>query len=119
MRQCSRGYSHRVLERGENLSGGQRQALCLARALLRQSRIIILDEPTSAYDNYTETQFCERLPGVLQENQTLILITHRMNLLQLVDRIIVMADGCIIADDGRDRVLDVISNNLLAAPQGR
>ncbi|KEI73453.1 peptidase domain-containing ABC transporter [Endozoicomonas elysicola] len=115
VRQCSRGYAHRVLERGENLSGGQRQALCLARALLRRSRLTILDEPTSAYDNYTETLFCERLPGMMQENQTLILITHRMNLLQLVDRIIVMAEGRIIADDSRNRVLDELSQSSAAS----
>ena len=115
VRQCSRGYAHKVLERGENLSGGQRQALCLARAILRRSRLTILDEPTSAYDNYTETLFCQRLPSILQDNQTLILITHRINLLQLVDRIIVMAEGRIIADDNRSRVLEELSQSSTAS----
>ncbi|GAA4651260.1 type I secretion system permease/ATPase [Kistimonas scapharcae] len=105
VRQCSKGYSHPIQERGSNLSGGQKQSLCLARALLRHGRLLMLDEPTSAYDNYSETLFCQRLPNMLKENQTLILITHRHNLLQLVDRIIVMAEGRIIADGSRNRVL--------------
>lgn len=105
VQKCSRGYAHEVLERGENLSGGQRQALCLARALLRRGRLLILDEPTSAYDNYNETLFCQRLPGILEDDQTLILVTHRQNLLQLVDRIIVISEGRIIGDGSRSRVL--------------
>ncbi|KEQ11318.1 hypothetical protein GZ77_25880 [Endozoicomonas montiporae] len=109
VQQCSRGYAHPVLERGENLSGGQRQALSLARALLRRSRIVVLDEPTSAYDNHSESLFCQRLPEILKKDQTLILITHRHNLLQLVDRIIVVSEGRIIADDNRGRVLEELT----------
>ncbi len=103
--QCSHGYSHKVQEQGKNLSGGQRQALSLARALLRDGQILLLDEPTSAYDNFNESQFCKRLPSVLRQDQTLILVTHRHNLLQLVDRIIIMADGKIVADGERNQVL--------------
>ncbi|WP_263080643.1 ATP-binding cassette domain-containing protein [Endozoicomonas sp. Mp262] len=114
--QCSHGYSHKVQERGNNLSGGQRQALGLARALLRDGKIVILDEPTSAYDNFNESLFCKRLPDILRDDQTLILVTHRHSLLRLVDRIIILADGQIIADGERDKVLQSLSQQPSAQP---
>lgn len=98
------GYDRRVGERGENLSGGQKQAITIARALLHEPEILLFDEPTSAMDNATEQRFIERL-GVSAKNKTLILATHKMSMLSLVDRIIVMDSGKIIADGDRESVL--------------
>jgi ATP-binding cassette subfamily C protein LapB len=81
-----------VRERGDSLSGGQRQAITIARAVIKRPPILILDEPTSAMDARTERAFIERFR---QENlqTTMILITHRSSLLQLVDRVILIDDG--------------------------
>ena len=102
---CRKGYEHPIDECGSNLSGGQKQALCLSRTLLHGGSLLVLDEPTSAMDNLSEAQFCQRLPEHLGENQTLVLVTHRASLLQLVDRIIVLAHGRVVADGTRDEVL--------------
>jgi len=86
------GYKMPVRERGDSLSGGQRQAITIARAVIKRPPILILDEPTSAMDARTERAFIERFR---QENlqTTMILITHRSSLLQLVDRVILIDDG--------------------------
>ena len=102
---CRKGYEHPIDECGANLSGGQKQALCLSRTLLHGGSLLVLDEPTSAMDNLSEAQFCQRLPDYLGEDQTLVLVTHRASLLQLVDRIIVLANGRLVADGARDEVL--------------
>jgi ATP-binding cassette subfamily C protein LapB len=91
-------------ERGENLSGGQRQAVALARALLRQPPILLLDEPTTGMDTAMEDAFKARLSGILA-GRTLVLVTHRRSLLALVDRLILMQNGAVIADGPRDQVL--------------
>ena len=102
---CRKGYEHPIGECGSNLSGGQKQALCLSRTLLHSGSLLVLDEPTSAMDNLSEAQFCQRLPDYLGEDQTLLLVTHRASLLQLVDRIIVLAHGKVVADGARDEIL--------------
>lgn len=78
-----------VIERGSNLSGGQRQAITLARALLIDPDILILDEPTSNMDGSTEAAIIQRLRPHIR-NKTLIINMHRMSLMQLVDRVIVL-----------------------------
>jgi ATP-binding cassette subfamily C protein LapB len=83
------GFDLQVGERGENLSGGQRQSVAVARALLRNPAILVMDEPSNAMDNATEEQFKTRF-GSWLKNRTLVLVTHRASLLSLVDRIIVM-----------------------------
>jgi ATP-binding cassette, subfamily C, bacterial LapB len=98
------GYNLPVGERGENLSGGQRQAVALARALLRQPPILLLDEPTNGMDTAMEEAFKVRLSGILQ-GRTLLLVTHRRSLLTLVDRLILLQNGAVIADGPRDQVL--------------
>ncbi|MCG5514355.1 type I secretion system permease/ATPase [Ectothiorhodospira shaposhnikovii] len=98
------GYDLMLGERGEGLSGGQRQLICLARALLGDPRILLLDEPTSAMDVQTEKGVIERL-GALPRDRTLILVTHRTSLLALVDRVIVLDEGRVVADGPRERVL--------------
>ena len=86
------------------LSGGQRQAVALARALVRDPDILILDEPTSNMDNASEQMIKNRLKAVMG-NKTLVLITHRLSMLELVDRLIVMEGGRIIADGPKNEVL--------------
>lgn len=91
------GYDMRVGERGQGLSGGQRQAVVLARALMGDPPILLLDEPTAAMDIQSETALIGRLKAVL-DGRTLIVITHRTSLLDLVDRVIVIDDGKVVAD---------------------
>lgn len=98
------GYDFVVGERGEGLSGGQRQAVALARALLNDPPVLLLDEPTSAMDTMTETGLITRLTPVVA-GRTLLVVTHRPSLLRLVDRVIVVQEGRITADGPRDNVL--------------
>lgn len=91
------GYAMRLGERGEGLSGGQRQAVALARALLDDPAILLLDEPTAAMDTASEAQLLARLQPVLQ-GRTLVLVTHRPSLLELVDRVIVIDAGKVVSD---------------------
>ena len=93
-----------VGERGELLSGGQRQAIGLARALMREGRIAIFDDPTSEMDATSENWVKDRL-GKWLKDRTFILITHRPSMLELVDRVIVVDDARIIADGPKDKIL--------------
>jgi ATP-binding cassette subfamily C protein LapB len=98
------GYDMPITEAGGNLSGGQRQMVALARALLVGTPVVLLDEPTSAFDANAEQKLLARLKLELHR-RTLILVTHRPALLSLVNRIIVLDDGRIAADGPRDAVL--------------
>lgn len=95
------GYKMVVAERGEGLSGGQKQAITIARSLVKKPPIFIFDEPTSAMDAGTEKKLIESLKKV-NVPQTLILITHRTALLTLVDRVIVLDKGAIVASGSVD-----------------
>jgi len=108
------GFDWQVGERGANLSGGQRQAVAIARALLLDPEILIMDEPTSAMDNAAEAQFRQRLGSVL-EGKTLLLFTHRTSMLQLVDRVIVMDGGKVVADGPKSDVLKALRDGKIAA----
>ncbi len=104
------GYDLPVGERGETLSGGQRQAIILARALIQQPNILLLDEPTNAMDSRSEDQFKTRMQRIFKQQQiTLVLVTHRASLLTLVDRLLVLDRGKIVADGPRQAVLDAIA----------
>jgi ATP-binding cassette subfamily C protein LapB len=98
------GYARDVGERGSALSGGQRQAIAIARAELFSPPILLLDEPSSAMDAISEQRLRERLAARLA-GRTLILVSHRASLLALVDRVLVIDGGRLIADGPRDRVL--------------
>ncbi len=100
------GYDLQVGEKGATLSGGQRQALGIARALLPNPPVLMFDEPTSSMDLNSERRFIGRLKEYA-EDKTLILVTHRTSLFSLVDRIIVLGNGRIVADGPRDEVLKV------------
>ena len=102
------GYDLMVGERGEGLSGGERQSITLARAILTEPRIMILDEPTNSMDGQTEEAFKRRMKDIVKD-KTLILVTHRPSVLSLVDRLIVMDDGKIIADGPKEEVLKALS----------
>jgi ATP-binding cassette subfamily C protein LapB len=101
------GFDLQVGERGEQLSGGQRQSIAVARALLRDPPILVMDEPSNAMDNSTEDLFKQRF-GSWSSGKTLVLVTHRASLLSLVDRIIVMDNGRIIADGPKESVLEAL-----------
>jgi len=110
------GFDIQVGERGENLSGGQRQSIAVARALLRESPILIMDEPSNAMDNTTEELFKTRFESWV-EDKTLLLVTHRASLLSLVDRVIVMDSGRIIADGPKESVLDALKQGQIKVPK--
>ena len=99
------GFDFHIGERGSRLSGGQRSFLVLARALVTPAHLLFLDEPTGAMDSQTEQLFVDRLRTAVPADQTLILATHRMAVLNLVDRLIVMDNGRIVADGPRDEIL--------------
>ena len=98
------GFGAQVGEQGRCLSGGQRQAVALARALVRDPDVLILDEPTSNMDSDSERMILAGLKAACP-GRTLVLITHRMSLLAIVDRLIVMDGGRIALDGPRDDVL--------------
>ena len=102
------GFDLQVGERGSRLSGGQRALLVLARALVRPSKLLFLDEPTGAMDTQTEVYFIEHLKKALTPDQTLMVATHRHNMLSIVDRLLVIDAGRIIADGPRDEVLGTL-----------
>ncbi len=106
------GFDREVGEKGMALSGGQRQAIAIARAVLMNPRILLLDEPTSAMDDSNERQIKNRLNEYLTEQHTLILITHKISMLELVNRIIVLEDGKIIADGAKDAVLNALRSGM-------
>lgn len=99
------GYSLRVGPRGRKLSGGERQAIALARALVRDAPVLVLDEPTASMDNQLERSLIERLKPLV-EGRTLILCTHRAPALALVDRVIWLDNGKIVADGSPQDVVN-------------
>ncbi|MEM1004748.1 MAG: type I secretion system permease/ATPase [Pseudomonadota bacterium] len=97
------GYDLQLAERGEGLSGGQRQAIALARAVIGNPPVLLLDEPTSAMDVQTEARVIQRLKQATRD-QTLMIVTHRTSLLDLVDRVIVIEGGKIAVDGPKSLV---------------
>lgn len=104
-----KGYDLLVGERGETLSGGQRQGVGIARAFINQPAIVLLDEPTSAMDHSGEDAIKRRLAEATQA-RTLVLISHRSALYELVNRIIVIDSGRIVADGPKEQVTDALRN---------
>ncbi len=107
IRSLPRGMDHPVAEGGKTLSGGQRQAFAIARALLEEPPLLLLDEPTSAMDWSSEQALLGKLEDYLNEdpNRTLLVATHKRSILSLVDRIIVIDRGQVVADGPKEQVL--------------
>jgi len=99
------GYDMMVAEGGRSLSGGQKQAIGLARVLIRQPKVLFLDEPTAHFDVRSEAEFLERLKVLAKGQMTIIVSTHRPSLLSLVDRILVFDNGKIVADGPAEQIL--------------
>ena len=102
------GFDLQVGERGQQLSGGQRQGIAIARALLNQAPFVLLDEPSNAMDNVTELNFVSGLKNHIKD-KTLLLVTHRSSMLALVDRLIVLNAGKIVLDGPKKEVLETLS----------
>ncbi|PNB70907.1 type I secretion system permease/ATPase [Pseudomonas sp. GW456-E7] len=105
-----RGINLPIGEMGDGVSGGQRQLISLARTLLARPKLLLMDEPTSSMDTQTESVFLEHLKRST-EGQTLIVVTHRPSVLSLVQRIIVVDGGKIVADGPKDTILAALSGN--------
>lgn len=112
------GFGMQVGERGQNLSGGQRQSVAIARTLLQDPDILVFDEPTNSMDNATEAAFLQRLTEECKD-RTLIMITHRHSMLDLIDRLIVLDTGRIVADGPKEQVLEALKNQQIRSHQPR
>ncbi|EOE4725808.1 type I secretion system permease/ATPase [Vibrio parahaemolyticus] len=108
------GLERQVGEGGAMLSGGQRQAVTIARAFLGRPPVLLMDEPTSAMDNRSEMHIKHQL-AQLKPSETLILITHKTSMLDIVDRVIVMEKGSVIADGSKSQVLNDLKQGKVRA----
>ncbi|WP_148648611.1 type I secretion system permease/ATPase [Sphingobium baderi] len=115
IRRLPKGLDHVILEGGNGLSGGQKQALLLARLIIRNPSVVLLDEPTAAMDEATERQFIAHF-GAWCRGRTLVVATHRTRVLDLVDRLIVIDGGKVLRDGPRDQVLKGGGTPRKAAP---
>jgi ATP-binding cassette subfamily C protein LapB len=106
-----RGYDMQVGERGSNLSGGQRQAMAIARLLLARPKIIFLDEPSGAMDLASERRLINQLATAISPETTLVISTHRYSMLELIDRLIVLENGRVIADGPKKAVIEQLQKN--------
>ncbi len=102
------GYDMPISEGGRSLSGGQKQAIGLARVLIRKPRILFMDEPTAHFDVRSEQEFLERLKAMQDRQMTIIISTHRLSLLGMVDRLLLFDSGKLVADGPRDKVLALL-----------
>jgi ATP-binding cassette, subfamily C, bacterial LapB len=110
------GYDMPISEGGRSLSGGQKQAIGLARVLIRKPRVLFLDEPTAHFDVRSEAEFLERLKAMRGERMTIIISTHRLSLLGMVDRLLLFDNGRLVADGPRDKVLALLQGKPAASP---
>ena len=111
-----RGFDMLIEERGDSVSGGQRRCIAVARALIHSPNILILDEPTGSMDHSTEAIVKKHLKAYA-EHRTMIVVTHRNSLLDLVDRIIVMDAGKVVADGPRDSVIAALRDGRIGKAQ--
>jgi ATP-binding cassette subfamily C protein LapB len=111
------GYEMPIAEGGSSLSGGQKQAIGLARVLIRKPKVVFLDEPTAHFDVRSEADFLERLKALAQQNLTVIISTHRLSLLSFVDRLLLFERGKLVADGPRDKVLALLQGGPRRAPE--
>ena len=107
-----KGFDMQVGERGANLSSGQRQAVAIARAVLKNPSLLLLDEPTSAMDSGSEERVRHNLK-IFARDKTLLLVTHRTALLDLTERIIVLDGGRIAADGPKEQILAALKEGTI------
>ncbi len=100
------GYNTELAERGNTISVGQRQRICLARAIIKCPSILILDEPTSSVDNESESLIYNTINSV-QRGKTTIVITHRFSNMNRFDQILVLKDGAIVERGTHDELMDL------------
>lgn len=105
------GINMKIAEQGKGLSGGQVQSIALARTLVGDPKILLLDEPTSEMDQLSEQEFIQKMPAYL-EGRTLIMVTHKQSLLRIVDRIIVLHNGKVLMDGAKNEVLGKIQESV-------
>ena len=110
------GYDAPVGERGGSLSGGQRQSVALARTLIMDTPILILDEPTNSIDSGTENVILRHLESFIKD-KTFILVTHKPALLKLVGRLVVMDSGRVVMDGPKEAVLQALASGKISVPQ--
>jgi ATP-binding cassette subfamily C protein LapB len=109
------GYDMPIGEGGSGLSGGQRQSVAVARALLHDPVILLLDEPSTSMDPESEFRFINRLQENLPE-KTLVVVTHRNSVLNLVDRIMIIDQGRVVSDGPRDKILEMLAKGTMPQP---
>jgi len=109
------GLDMQVRERGATLSGGQRPAITIARAVLTDPPVLVLDEPSSQMDRGTESRLIAYLRNILA-GKTMVVITHRGSMLDLVDRLIVVDGGRVVADGPKQQVLDALKAGKIRSP---
>ena len=104
------GFDLLLGERGDGVSGGERQAITLARALISKPNLLMMDEPTNSMDLQTEKAFINNMKKSIK-NKTVIIMTHKMSILELVDRVIILHEGKIIADGPKDKIMKSMQGN--------
>ena len=109
-----KGFDMQVSERGDSLSGGQRKCVALARAVVHDPPILLMDEPTGSMDHSTEVAVKQQLMEYIQ-GRTWLVVTHRNSLLEMVDRIIVIDNGRLVADGPRDSVIQALQQGKIGA----
>ena len=112
------GYEMPVAEGGRSLSGGQKQAIGLARALIRHPKILFLDEPTAHFDVRSEAEFLNRLKVLAAQDMTIVISTHRLSLLAFVERLLLFEQGKLVADGPRDKIIEMLQSGRVKKPSG-
>jgi ATP-binding cassette subfamily C protein LapB len=110
------GFDMAISERGDSVSGGQRRCIAVARAIISQPSVLLLDEPTGSMDQSTETIVKQSLSDYAA-GKTMLIVTHRNSLLELVDRIIVIDGGKIVADGSKDSVISALQQGRIGKAQ--